>query len=226
MTDQYQPNNINVPRGSRLLAADTALNLDDDLVVGSTVNGVVNLTLPRAAQIPGQEIKFKANDAGTTGNALNIVALPGESIDGAASVAITTDQGTLCLKSDGLIWRVVCGSAGGSSCCPPQLLPPYPGPGPLPVFPAQFAMDSDIPSIVLAFPAGDCGLEEPLTAEALTYPGAPPAVPPAINGVAVGGSGEVLVDFDTSGSGGAFILRVTNACGCCTVMSGFVNPPN
>lgn len=125
MVQQYSQNNINAPRGSRLFSADAALDLDSDLVVVTTAAGAVTLTLPNAAQIPGQELKFKANDAGATGNAVTIAALAGQNIDGAASVTLTADQESVCLKSDGANYRVVCGGGGGGGAPARAILPVF-----------------------------------------------------------------------------------------------------
>ena len=115
MTQQFTQNNINSPRGSQLFSADAVLTLDSDMVVVTTAAGPVALTLPTAPQIPGQELAIKADDAGTTGNAVTLIAVPGQNIDGAASITLTTDQESVCLKSDGSNWRRVCGGDGGGS---------------------------------------------------------------------------------------------------------------
>lgn len=124
MVQQYNQNNINAPRGSVLLSASAALDLDNDLVVVTTAAGPVTLTLPTALQIPGEEVKIKANDAGFTGNAVTIAALAGQNIDGAATISLTTDQESVCLKSDGANWRVVCGGGGGGGGAPVRAILP------------------------------------------------------------------------------------------------------
>jgi len=106
MTVQYQQNNINLPRGSRTLTADTALNLDDDLVVVEGNTAPVTLTLPRAAQIPAQTIVIKAPNAAAFN--VTIAAQAGENIDGAATFVMDTDEQALVVKSDGTNWRDVC----------------------------------------------------------------------------------------------------------------------
>lgn len=113
MTDQYQESNINQPRGSRDVAVSGDLNLDDDLVVVSTVGGPVTLTLPTAETVPGLTITVKTNDSGTSGNPVTVATQPGETIDGAASASLTTDQESLTVQSDGQDWRQVAGGSGG-----------------------------------------------------------------------------------------------------------------
>ena len=222
MTEQYQQNNVNVPRGSRLLTEDTALNLDDDLVVASTAADPITLTLPRAQQIPGQEIKFKADDAGSTGNPVTIAALPGEDIDGAPSVDLTADQESICLKSDGQNWRQVCGGAGGgATCCAPQLITPASlGPGP-----DGIVIPFQTPSFTISI-AG-CNLASVTIALVKANPLLPPGTPPSINGFVVTPGTPVIadviaIDFDSSVADGDFILQIENECGCCTVMPGTV----
>ncbi len=123
MVQQYNQNNINAPRGSTLFSADAVLDLDSDLAVVTTAAAAVTLTLPTALQIPGEELKVKANDAGSTGNAVTIAALAGQNIDGAATIQLTTDQESVCLKSDGSNWRVVCGGSGGGGAPVRAILP-------------------------------------------------------------------------------------------------------
>lgn len=72
MTEQYEQNNINQPRGSRDVDVTGDLNLDDDLVVVTTAAAPVTVTLPTAEQIPGQAITVKANDAGASGNPVTV----------------------------------------------------------------------------------------------------------------------------------------------------------
>ena len=123
MTQQYQQNNINSPRGSRTVTENTMMTLDDDLVVVETAGGAVTITLPRASQIPGQKVVVKASDAGSSGNPVTVQAAFGENIDSLPSVDLTEDQASVCLESDGENWRQVCGGAGGDSCCAPILGP-------------------------------------------------------------------------------------------------------
>lgn len=110
MTEQYLPTSVNAPRGSRLITEDTQLTLDDDLVVVETSGSSIALVLPDATQIPAREIKFKAN---TLTDPVVIGTVGGQTIDGNVSVSLTTDQETLCLKSDGQNWREVGGDGGG-----------------------------------------------------------------------------------------------------------------
>jgi hypothetical protein len=226
MVQQFNQNNINSPRGSVLFDADATLDLDDDLVVVTTAAGPVTLTLPTASQIPGQEIKIKANDAGSTGNAVTIAAAAGENIDGNASTTLTTDQGSICLKSDGSNWRLTCTGDGSSNCCPPQLLAPTQiG---FTASPLEFQLQNSQAGQTVNFNAAECGLDEPLVAKALQDPSTAPGTLPLITDISViaafgDNPPRVSIEFDTTnGASGNFILQVTNDCGCCTILYGEV----
>lgn len=110
MTEQYLPTNINSPRGSRLITESAFLTLDDDLVVVETSGSSIAVVLPDATQIPAREIKFKAN---ALTDPVVIGTVGGQTIDGAATISLTTAQESVCLKSDGENWREVCGGDGG-----------------------------------------------------------------------------------------------------------------
>jgi len=148
MVQQYNQNSINSPRGSRLFAADAALDLDSDMVVVTTAAGPVTLTLPTAPQIPGQELTIKANDAGSTGNAVTIAALAGQNIDGAATTSLTADQESVCLKSDGANWRAVCAGSGGGAPAR-AILPVFDTSGSGPGLAYQVFAGDDLASIII-----------------------------------------------------------------------------
>lgn len=107
MTEQYSKSSINSPIGARDIRENTALNLDDNLVVVITDDSPVEVTMPPANTIPGHLITIKANDAGTSGNPVTIVPLSGENIDGSSSESLVADEEFLVLQSDGSNWRVV-----------------------------------------------------------------------------------------------------------------------
>ncbi len=110
MTDSYNQYNINQPRGSRTLAANVALNLDDDLVVIDSSGGPVTATLPDARTIPGRFIIIKAPNGGT--NAVTVDTVGGQTIDGGAIVVMSTTNESLLVKSDGSNWQIANGGAG------------------------------------------------------------------------------------------------------------------
>jgi len=209
MVQQYNQNNINSPRGSRLFSADATLDLDSDMVVVTTAAGVVTLTLPTAIQIPGQEVTIKANDAGSTGNLVRIAALAGQNIDGAVSVALTADQESVCLKSDGSNWRRVCSEAGGGSCCPPSYLHAN-------MWSAYGYVYLSLVPDALDLDASLCGQDGPITAVIRSSAFFPAATPPTVLTAAVDPVlNTARVTWDASGEDGHFVLEITNACGCC-----------
>ncbi len=115
MTDQYSPPNINVqiPRGQRAVLATGSANHDDDLVTFDSTAGAIVFTLVSAAQVPGQSINLKADNAGATGNLVTILPFAGQNIDGLASVILAQDEDAVTLKSDGTNWRIM--GAGGTA---------------------------------------------------------------------------------------------------------------
>jgi len=123
MTEQYQQNNINVPRKTQVfnstgLLSIQALDLDSDLVIAETDTDGVLLQLPTADQIPGQQIAVKTPDAGSTGNPVTILPPTGQLIDGFASITLAADQEAVILKAAGdsagagYFWQVISSSGG------------------------------------------------------------------------------------------------------------------
>ncbi len=113
MTEQFLTPNINVqvPQGEREVIATGTANRDDDLVTFDSTAGAISFTLVSALQVPGQSVSLKANNAGTTGNAVTILPFAGQNIDGNPSVILGQDQDALTVKSDGANWRIM-GSGG------------------------------------------------------------------------------------------------------------------
>lgn len=213
MTEQYQQNNVNVPRGSRTVDADGNITLDDDIVVCVTATGAITLTLPRAAQIPGQQIVFKADDAGTSGNAVTIVPVTGENIDGAVSVSLTEDQESICLKSDGQNWRQMCAGSGSGACCAPQF-----------TYIGGISMVQFVPQgAAVAVTVAGCNLDNIVSVTPKFDPNGPPAVLPTVNSFSViAGTpttmDQLRVELNTIGASAQVVLEVLNDCGCCGVV--------
>ena len=90
MTEQYQRNNINNPRGSRNVDGGSILTLDDDLIVVDSSLTPVAVELPNAVQIPGNTVYIKAPQAGT--NSVTVTGLDGQTIDGLASLVLSADE--------------------------------------------------------------------------------------------------------------------------------------
>lgn len=113
MTEQYGQNNINRPvSGSRSVDQDNidagltvpavVLNNDDDFVVLGDNGGLLyTVNLPNVAENPGREITIKAGIGIAVGVTLATLAdaLPAQTIEGAASVAIVAGD-SFILRAD------------------------------------------------------------------------------------------------------------------------------
>ena len=109
MTEQYQRNNINNPRGSRNVDGGSILTLDDDLIVVDSSLTPVAVELPNAVQIPGNTVYIKAPQAGT--NSVTVTGLDGQTIDGLASLVLSADEASALFKSDGANWQLFLGGS-------------------------------------------------------------------------------------------------------------------
>ena len=116
MTEQYQQNNINAPRGSRAVGGSTNLTLDDDLVVVDSSLNPVSLILPNAEQIPGNPVYIKAPFAGV--NPVTLIGLNGQLIDGSPTLVLNTNEESALLKSDGANWQLITTGGGGGGGFP------------------------------------------------------------------------------------------------------------
>ena len=109
MTEQYQRNNINNPRGSRTVDGNLILTLDDDLIVADSSLNTIALQLPNAVQIPGNTVYIKAPNAGA--NSVTITGLDGQTIDDLAYLVLSADEASALLKSDGDNWQLFLGGS-------------------------------------------------------------------------------------------------------------------
>ena len=107
-----------------------------------------------------------------------------------------------------------CGGGGGGGCCPPSYVGLWTWQGEL--FPNL------IPGVgSLDFAASLCGQDEPITAvfRGAYDAGLVPAPVVSMVGYAVGPPSLLRVTYDTSGApDGDYVLEITNACGCCTLI--------
>ncbi len=110
MTEQYQQNNINNPRGSREVDVDSILNLDDDLVVVDSSLAPITLTLPNAIQIPANVVNIKTPTANA--NPVTIIGFSGQTIDGAANLILDALNDFATLESDGANWQLFAAGSG------------------------------------------------------------------------------------------------------------------
>lgn len=98
VTEQFQQPNINqaIPRGARFIAASTALNQDDDLIVVDSSAGPVAIDLYSAAGAPGNMVYIKAATGAV--NPVTISAVGGQTIDGAPSITLDQNFQAIVLK--------------------------------------------------------------------------------------------------------------------------------
>lgn len=88
----------------RLVAASETIQPSDDVVLVDTTGGSVTLTLPRAATVRGQWFVFKKLIAANT---LTLDGADAETIDGAATLAWTTQYQSYTIYSDGTEWWTI-----------------------------------------------------------------------------------------------------------------------
>lgn len=89
---------------SRTVTANTTALDSDDLILGDTTSGSITITLPPADQNLGRRFTAKKKAAANT---LTLDANGSELIDGAATLAWTTNQQSYTVQSDGVGWQVV-----------------------------------------------------------------------------------------------------------------------
>lgn len=129
MTDQYAQPNINteIPRNSRTVTGDASANPDDDMIVVDNAADA-DIELYSAEGVPGNRLVIKAPNAGSNTVTVYPLGGSGQTIDGSASVALTADDESLTVKSDGENWQIigqVGASSGGGGLVPACI----PGPG-------------------------------------------------------------------------------------------------
>jgi hypothetical protein len=88
----------------RRVTASEAVQPSDDIVLVDTTAGSVTLTLPAAATVRGQWYEFKKLVAANT---LTLDPANAETIDGAATLAWTTQYQCYTVYSDGTEWWIV-----------------------------------------------------------------------------------------------------------------------
>jgi len=115
-------------------------------------------------------------------------------------------------------WKDHVPGGNGALCCAPQVKARDD------FTPPQITLPAEANSVVEIFAAGQCGVDEPLTATTAASPFTPPNVAPSINSIVLtpGTPNLISVNFDTTGALGDFLLEITNACGCCTLVTGTV----
>lgn len=89
---------------SRTVTAATTIVDSDDVVLVDTTGGSVTVTLPPAATNLGRRFTVKKLIAANT---LTLDGNGSETIDGAATVALTTRYAARTVQSDGTAWHIV-----------------------------------------------------------------------------------------------------------------------
>ena len=93
------------PGGVRAVTATATQIATDRLILGDATGGAFTVTLLTAAGREGWEIMVKKTDA--SGNAVTIDGAGSETIDGATTVALSSQYSSRRLISDGTNWHVV-----------------------------------------------------------------------------------------------------------------------
>lgn len=89
---------------TRTTTSATTLMDSDDLLLVNTTGGNITVTLPLVASNLGRRFAVKKIAAGNT---LTLDGNGSEQIDGAATLAWTTNNLTHVVQSDGTMWRVI-----------------------------------------------------------------------------------------------------------------------
>lgn len=86
----------------RSISADYTAQLYDCVLIVDASGGAVTVTLPSASNAKAQMFVVKRVDS--SANAVTVAAQVGETIDGAASVALSTQYERIVIISDGTQW--------------------------------------------------------------------------------------------------------------------------
>ena len=97
-----------VDAGVRAITTKTtnySLTLVDCTVLGNAGAGSITFTLPSASALTGKTYTIKKIDS--SANAVNIVTIGSQIIDGAANFALTNEWQYITVQSDGLNWLII-----------------------------------------------------------------------------------------------------------------------
>lgn len=89
----------------RSVTASTTVVDSDDLILADATGGAITVTLPAVSLNAGRRFNIKKTDA--SGNAVTIDGASSETIDGATTVAISTQYASYTVQSDGTAWWIV-----------------------------------------------------------------------------------------------------------------------
>lgn len=96
---------LNWATGHEIINASSTDAAFADLVLADASSGGFTLTLPEAGVWRDRVLRIKKTDA--TGNTVTVAAAGSETIDGAASIAISTQYHCRQFMSDGKDWYIV-----------------------------------------------------------------------------------------------------------------------
>lgn len=89
----------------RSVTASTTVVDSDYLILADATGGAITVTLPAVSLNAGRRFNIKKTDA--SGNAVTIDGASSETIDGATTVAISTQYASYTVQSDGTAWWIV-----------------------------------------------------------------------------------------------------------------------
>lgn len=77
----------------------------DGLLLGDASGGAFAVTLPLAANVPGQQFMVKKTDS--SGNAVTVTAHGSDTIDGSSTYSLPAQYDVVTIRSDGANWWVL-----------------------------------------------------------------------------------------------------------------------
>lgn len=93
------------PAGIKAVTTTYTQTQNDGTILGNATGGAFTVTLLSAARMIGQRVTIKKTDA--SANAVTIDGNSAETIDGAATVALSTQYAFRTIQSDGSNWHVI-----------------------------------------------------------------------------------------------------------------------
>lgn len=90
---------------TRTETANTSTTVNDDLILIDATSGIITVSLPVAATVPGKKIHIKKIDSSV--NTVDIEANGAETIDGLNTISISVQYQSYSVVSDGTEWWIV-----------------------------------------------------------------------------------------------------------------------
>lgn len=109
LNERANPLSINISQPNHVtITAATYTVKDEDQIIGLKRAGTITVTLPSAAAvIPGRPYVFKDENGTANTNNYTIGTEGSETIDGASTVVISTNNGFVTVYSDGTNWQIL-----------------------------------------------------------------------------------------------------------------------